>query len=168
MYRYKLLNNDEFTMAYKKYIRKNLLKGSLIPISIINLMMLIFSYLYFVIDYKTNIISFLSISSMILILEFLIFFISYKNECKNLLNNIPNDEANISFDEEGIYLEHYNTLRHIKWQAVKKVIVDDNNMILLYKVTGISGNFFYLKFFDVEGEELIKDIEKYIKVRRCS
>ena len=167
MYKYKLVNNDDFKIAYKNYLKRNLLKGSLIPISIINLMMLIFSYLYFVIDYKTNIISFLSISSMILMLEFLIFFISYKNECKNLLNNIPNDEVNISFDEEGIYLEHDNSLRHIKWQAIKKVIVDENNLVLLYKATGILGNFFFLKFFDVESEELIKDIEKYIKVRRC-
>ena len=107
-----------------------------------------------------------SIITLTLLLEFFIFLISYRNECKKLLTTVPNDEVTISFDEEGIYFESPDISRHVKWKSVSNAIVDKDSLRLHYKLTGLPGNFFYLKFFDVEAEELIKDIEKYIKVRR--
>ena len=166
MYRYKLVNNNEFEIAYKKYIRKNLLKGSLILIGIINLLMLILSYFYLTIAFKTKLIFLIFFFSIIVLTELLVFIIAYKKEIKKILNTPTNNEVSISFDDEGIYLEYDNVLKHVKWKVVHSVVVDKNNLMFLYKATGLVGNFFYLKFFDVEGEEVIKDIEKYIKVRR--
>lgn len=166
MYKYKLVNNEEFEIAYKKHIRKNLLKGSLILIAIINILMFILLYAYLTIALKTNMVFFLFAFAIMIILEFLIFLISYKKEIKKILNIVPDDEVNISFDKEGITIENNYIIKHIKWKAVSKVILDKNNLLFHYKITGITGNFTYLNFFDAESDEVIKDIEKYIKVRR--
>lgn len=167
MYCYKLTNNADFEMTYKKYIKKALLKGSLLLVSVINIFMLLLSILVLKpLELQIEILS--SIITLTLLLEFFIFLISYKNECKKLLTTLPNYKVNIYFDEEGIYFESLNISRHVKWNAVNKAIVDKDSLILNYKLIGLPGNFFYLKFFDVESEEIIKDIEKYIKVKRRS
>ncbi|WP_291650871.1 hypothetical protein [Clostridium sp.] len=165
MYRYKLVNNDEFKISYKKYLKKKLLKGSLIIIGAVNLIIFILLFLFLKKMYKSQIIIFICIASIALVLESLIFYISYKKESKRIVNSIPNGEMNISFDEKGISLYQEDRLRHVKWQAVKEVIVDEDSLLLQFKVNGVPGNFFYFKFFDVQREELIKDIEKYIKVK---
>ncbi len=167
MYRYKLVNNDDFKVAYKKYLRKNLLKVTLIIISIATLIVLTLLFLILIMVYELQMIMFICISSIVLILESLIFYNSYKKESKRLLNITPNGELNVSFDEKGILLYHDSISRQINWHAVRKVIVDENILIFQYKVNGMPGNFFYLKFFDVQKDELIKDIEKYIKVKGC-
>ncbi|MDV4152798.1 hypothetical protein R0131_18385 [Clostridium sp. AL.422] len=166
MYTYKLVNNDEFEIAYRNHISKNLLKGSLILIGIINLLMFVLSYSYLTIAFKTKMFFFVFAFVIMIILEFLIFFISYKNEIKKILNIVPDDAVNISFDKEGITIKNDYILRHIKWKAVSKVVVDKNNLLFHYNITGMPGDFIYLKFFDAESEEVIKDIEKYIKVRK--
>lgn len=165
MYCYKLTDSADFEMAYKKYIKKALLKGSLILVCVINIFMFLLSILVLEsLELRMEILS--SIITLTLLLEFFIFLISYRNECKKLLTTVPNDEVNISFDEEGVYFESHDISRHVKWKAVSNAIVDKDSLRLHYKLIGLPGNFFYLKFFDVEAEELIKDIEKYIKVRR--
>ena len=166
MYKYKLLNTDNFKIEYKKYISKNFLKGSIILTSIVTLLIFILSYLYLSKVLNANMIFFIFFFSAIILTELLVFIIAYKKEIKKFLNTPTNNEVNISFDDEGIYLEYDNVLKHVKWKVVHSVVTDKNNLIFLYKATGLVGNFFYLKFFDVEGEEVIKDIEKYIKVRR--
>ena len=165
MYCYKLTNNADFEIAYKGYIKKALLRGSLTLIFLINIFMFLLSILALKsLELQMEILS--SIITLTLLLEFFIFLISYRNECKKLLTSVPNDEVNISFDEEGIYYESSDISRHIKWKAVSNAIVDKDSLRLHYKLIGLPGNFFYLRFFDVEAEELIEDIEKYIKVRR--
>ncbi len=165
MYCYKLTNNADFEIAYKGYIKKALLRGSLTLIFIVNTIMFILSILAFkFLELKMEILS--SIITLTLLLEFFIFLISYRNECKKLLTTVPNNEVSISFDEEGVYFESHDISRHVKWKAVSDAIVDKDSLRLHYKLIGLPGNFFYLKFFDVEAEELIEDIEKYIKVRR--
>lgn len=166
MYKYELVNNDEFKIAYKKYIRKSILKVGLI-ISIVNLIMLSLLFLALVIIYEAEMKVFISISSILLIIEGIIFYYSYKKDIKKLLNNKANKKANISLDEKGILIYEEGISRQINWQAVEQVEVDEDNLIFQYKASGIPGNFFYLKFFDVEKDELIKDIKNYIKVKGC-
>lgn len=165
MYSYKLVNNDDFKVVYKKYLRKNLLKGSLIIISIATLIIFILLFLFLVVMYKLKIAIFICIANLILILESLTFYISYKKEVKIILNGTSDGEINISFDEKGIFIYYDSISKQIDWKAVGQVVLDGNSLIFYYKVNGITGNFFYLKFFDVQKEELIKDIEKYIKVK---
>lgn len=165
MYCYKLTNTDDFEMTYKKYIKKSLLKNSLILVCIANLGILLLS-IFALVPLKLPMEIFSAIITLSLFLEFFIFAISYRNECKKLLTTVSNDEVAISFDEEGIYFESSNTLRHIKWSSVSNAIVNEDSLILYYKLIGLPGNFFFLKFFDVEREVLIEDMEKYIKVRR--
>lgn len=167
MYNYKLVNNDDFKKAYKKYFRKNILKGSLILISIVNIIMLIVLFLFLVVIYKLKITMFIGIASLVLVLESLVFYKSYKKEVEKILNSISDGEMDISFDEKGISLYHDSISKDIDWNAVKEIVVDESNLIFHYKTNGLTGNFFYLKFFDVRKEELIKDIEQYIKVKGC-
>ncbi len=166
MYKYKLLNTDDFKIEYKKYISKNFLKGSIILTSIVTLLMFILSYLYLSKNFNANIIFFILFFIIIILTEFLAFIIAYNKQIKKVLNTPTNNEVTLSFDEEGIYLENDNSLKHVKWKAVNKVAIDNNNLIFLYSATGLVGNFFYLKFFDANGSEIIKDIEKYINIRR--
>lgn len=164
MYKYKLVNNYEFKIAYGKYLRKNLLIVSLTSVSVVNLILFLLFY-FFLKVYESQINFFPFIISIILILEALLFYISYKIESKKMLNSVTNSETTISFDEKGISLYQDSILKHINWKAVRNVIIDGDNLLFQFKVIGLPGNFFYLKFFDSEREELIKDIEKYIQVK---
>lgn len=167
MYRYKLVNNDDFKIAYKRHLRKNLLVGTVVIISVVTL--IIFTILFFVLKiiYESAMIIFICIASILLIIESFIFNISYKKEIKKILNSVTNSETDISFDEKGISLYEDGIVSHISWNGVKEVSVDGDNLLIIFKVTGLPANFFYLKFFDIQRDELIKDIEKYIKVKRC-
>lgn len=167
MYRYNLVNNDEFKVAYKKYLRKNILKGSLIIISTITIIVFILLFLFLIVVNEVKLIIIICIYSISLILEAIVFFKSYKNEIKKILDNVSNSTIDISFTEEGMSLYQNGILKHINWKAVREVIIDENNLLFYSKVNGVPSNFFYLKFFDVEKEELIKDIEKYVKVKGC-
>ena len=165
MYYYKLTNNADFEITYKRYIKKTLWKGSLTLVFIVNIGLFLLSIIVLkALELQMEILS--SIITLTLLLEFFIFLVSYRNECKKLLTSVPNDEVNISFAEEGIYFESADVSKHINWKAVSNVIVDNDSLRLHYKLIGLPGNLFYLKFFDVDAEELINDIEKYIKVRR--
>lgn len=74
MYTYKLVNNDEFKAAYEKYLRKNLLKGSLIITGFITLILFFLLFLFLIIIYKANLIILICIYSITLILEAIMFF----------------------------------------------------------------------------------------------
>ncbi|MBS5937867.1 hypothetical protein [Clostridium sp.] len=167
MYTYKLVNNDEFKTAYKEYYRKNLLKGSLIITGFITLILFLLLFLFLIIIYKANLIILICIYSIALILEAIIFSKSYKNAIRRILDSVSNTEINISFDEKGIYISQDGILRNISWKAVREVIVDENNLLFHFNVTGVPGNFFYLKFFDVQKEDLLIDIKKYVMVKGC-
>lgn len=163
MYRYKMVNNDEFKADYKKVLGKNILKSSLILISLVNIIIFAVLYLFS----KPKLIIFICICSIVLILEALIFYNSYKKDINRILNSISNDEVDISFDEKGISLYQDSITRQISWQGVREVIVEEKDFLFIYKVNGVANNIFYFNFFDVEKEVLIKDIEKYVKVKRC-
>lgn len=165
MYTYKLVNNDEFKAAYEKYLRKNLLKGSLIITSFITLILFFLLFLFLIIIYKANLIILIYIYSITLILEAIMFFKSYKNAIRRILDSVSNTEINISFDEKGISIFQDGILRDISWKAVREVIVDENNLLFHFNLTGIPGNFFYLNFFDVQKEDLLIDIKKYVMVK---
>lgn len=167
MYTYKLVNNDEFKTAYKEYYRKNLLEGSLIITGFITLILFLLLFLFLIIIYKANLIILICIYSITLILEAIIFSKSYKNAIRRILDSVSNTEINISFDEKGIYISQDGILRNISWKAVREVIVDENNLLFHFNVTGVPGNFFYLKFFDVQKEDLLIDIKKYVMVKEC-
>lgn len=167
MYTYKLVNNDEFKTAYKEYYRKNLLKGSLIITGFITLILFLLLFLFLIIIYKANLIILICIYSITLILEAIIFSKSYKNAIRRILDSVSNTEINISFDEKGIYISQDGILRNISWKAVREVIVDENNLLFHFNVTGVPGNFFYLKFFNVQKEDLLIDIKKYVMVKGC-
>ena len=165
MYTYKLVNNDEFKAAYEKYLRKNLLKGSLIITGFITLILFFLLFLFLIIIYKANLIILICIYSITLILEAIMFFKSYKNAIRKILDSVSNTEINISFDEKGISIFQDGILRDISWKAVREVIVDENNLLFHFNLTGIPGNFFYLNFFDVQKEDLLIDIKKYVMVK---
>lgn len=167
MYTYKLINNDEFKTAYKEYYRKNLLKGSLIITGFITLILFFLLFLFLIIIYKANWIILICIYSITLILESIVFFKSYKNAIRRILDSVSNIEINISFDEKGISIFQDGILRDISWKAVREVIVDENNLLFHFNLTGVPGNFFYLKFFDVQKEDLLIDIKKYVMVKGC-
>lgn len=166
MYKYKLLNTDDFKNEYKKYISKNFLKGSIILTSIVTLFIFLLSYLSLAESFNVSMNFFIFFFSIIILTEISAFIIAYKKEIKKILNIPTNTEVTISFDEKGIYIENDTSLKHVKWNAIHSVVVDRNKLLFLYKATGLVGNFFYLKFFDADGDEIIKDIEKYIMVRR--
>lgn len=165
MYTYKLVNNDEFKAAYEKYLRKNLLKGSLIITGFITLILFFLLFLFLIIIYKANLIILICIYSITLILEAIMFFKSYKNAIRRILDSVSNTEINISFDEKGISIFQDGILRDISWKAVREVIVDENNLLFHFNLTGVPGNFFYLNFFDVQKEDLLIDIKKYVMVK---
>lgn len=167
MYTYKLVNNDEFKTAYKEYYRKNLLKGSLIITGFITLLLFLLLFLFLIRIYKANLIILICIYSITLILEAIMFFKSYKNAIRRILDTVSNIEINISFDEKGISILQDGILRDISWKAVREVIVDENNLLFHFNLTGVPGNFFYLKFFDVQKEDLLIDIKKYVMVKGC-
>lgn len=165
MYTYKLVNNDEFKTAYKEYYRKNLLKGSLIITGFITLLLFLLLFLFLIRIYKANLIILICIYSITLILEAIMFFKSYKNAIRKILDSVSNIEINISFDEKGISILQDGILRDISWKAVREVIVDENNLLFHFNITGVPGNFFYLKFFDVQKEDLLIDLKKYVMVK---
>ena len=92
-------------------------------------------------------------------------FKSYKNAIRKILDSVSNIEINISFDEKGISILQDGILRDISWKAVREVIVDENNLLFHFNITGVPGNFFYLKFFDVQKEDLLIDLKKYVMVK---
>lgn len=165
MYTYNLVNNDEFKIAYKKSLRKYLLKGSLILISMGTILLFFVIYLLLKIFYLDNTPSFPIVAIILIILEGLLIFISYKKEVKELSNNLSNCEINISFDEKGILIIQDNIEKYVNWNAVRNVIVDGDNLLLNFKVIGFPSNFFYFKFFDASKDEIINDFKKYIKVK---
>ena len=165
MYKYNLVNNDEFKIAYKKYLRKYLLKSILILISIITIIVFLATYLCLKMFYKDNASSLPFVILILITLEVLLIFIAYKKELKKLLNSISNCEINLSFDEKGILILQDDIEKHINWNAVRDVIVQGDNLILSFKITGFTGNFFYFKFFDTPKEVIVSDMKKYTKVK---
>lgn len=165
MYKYNLVNNDEFKIAYKKYLRKYLLKSVLILISIITIIVFLATYLCLSMFYTKNISSFPIVILILTLLEVFLFFIVYKKETKRLLNSISNYEMKISFNEKGIFIIQDSIEKYINWNAVRNVIVNGDNLLLNFKVTGFPGNFFYFEFFDTPKDVIVSDIKKYIKVK---
>lgn len=164
MYKYNLVNNDEFKTSYKKYLRKNLLKPTIILISVMTVLIFLATYFCLKMFYEDNTSSFPIVIILLLILEVVLIFIAYNKESKKLVNRLSNCEINLSFDEKGVLILQDDIEKHINWNAVRNVIVDSDNLILSFKVTGFTGNFFYFKFFDAPKEVIVSDIKKYTTV----
>ena len=129
MYKYKLVNNEEFEIAYKKHIRKNLLKGSLILIAIINILMFILSYAYLTIALKPNMFFFLFSFAIMIIIEFLIFLISYKKEIKKILKDANMESYIILLDNvTPDALLPYMDLDAFVVSACPRIAIDDSQM----------------------------------------
>lgn len=165
MYKYNLINNDEFKIAYKKYLRKSLLIPILILICVITLIIFFITYLCLKLFSPDNLSTFPIVILILTLLEVFLFFITYNKERKRLLNRISNSYINLSFDDKGVLITQDNIEKHITWNAVRNVIVDDDNLVLNFKVTGFPGNFFYFKFFDAPKDVIVSDIKKYTKVK---
>lgn len=164
MYKYNLINNDEFKTSYKKYLRKNLLKPTLILISVITVLIFFAIYLCLKMFYADNTSSFPIAIALFVILEVILIFVIYNKESKKLVNKVSNCEINLSFDEKGILILQDDIEKHITWNAVRDVIVDGDTLILSFKVTGFTGNFFYFKFFNAPKEVIVDDIKKFTTV----
>jgi hypothetical protein len=165
MYRYNLVNNDEFKKTYKKYIRKKFLKGNLILVSIVTILLFLSISLSLKIFYQDKTLSFPIVIIILIILEVFFFFIAYKKERQGFLSSIYTCEINLSFNEKGILINQDDIEKHINWNAIRTVIVDNDNLLFNFNVTGFPGNSFIFKFFDAPKDEIINDLKKYTKVK---
>lgn len=166
MYKYKFTNDEGFKVNYKKELSKILFIRSLIFSAVAYVTIFLLISVALKINERFNLRSFLAVGALTIIVELIVVPIYYKKEVKNLIDNISDTELDISFNEEGISINSDNATRHVNWKGVRSIKVSKENLIFNYKVDGITSNIFFLDKFDTEKEVIIKDIEKYTKVRR--
>lgn len=165
MYKYTLVNNDEFKTIFKKYTRKKFLIGNLFLVSIATIILFLLICLFLKIFYQDTPLFFPIVIIVLLLLEGLLFFIAFKKEIKSLLSSMSDFQINLSFNEKGISIIEDDIEKHINWSAVRNVIVNNDNLLFIFDVTGFSGNLFFFKFFDAPKDEIINDLKKYTKVK---
>lgn len=149
MFNYKLMCDENFINNYEKEIRGNLLKAGCILVGVVDLLFLILTALYFIGTNRFNIGYFMILAAIIVLGEF-ITLIRYSSEKSkstiDILRRSSNNDMCISIEESGVSIYADSLLRHIAWDGISEVRVNDKDIVFSYKVNGIGNNIFYFDF----------------------
>lgn len=168
MFNYKSVKNPWVCNHYAKSLRKFFLTYNTFFLAVIDIFIFIILFIslslnkYFEFNGTLYIISIL----ITILLQGVIFIFTSHREIKKSLSTLTNEELTLSFDEDGIHINSGGILKHIHWDGVRDVRADKETLSLYYKLNGIPNNKFYFSFFETPREEIVKEIEKYMPVRR--
>ncbi|MDU4891037.1 MAG: hypothetical protein E6344_17950 [Clostridium sp.] len=168
MFNYKFVKTPWICNHHAKYLRKYFLTYNALMLAIADIIIFLFSYIIISLNKFTELNGSLYITLILitLILEGAIFIFASTLEIKKSLDDLRDSALTLSFDEYGIHINSEGIIRHIQWDGVRGVRASKDELALYYKINGVSSNGFYFRFFEASREDILKEIEKYTKVRR--
>lgn len=169
MFNYRLITDDEFISNYEKEAKKSLIKVSSILIGILDILFLILMILG-LLNSNSFDFGYLIIFTVLIVSIQAVIVIRYSvkksREAAKILRNSEKTDITLVIEENGVSIYSENLLRHIEWRGISDIKAKDKELLIYYKVNGISSNIFYFEFFEASREEIINEFEKYKAVGR--